>query len=421
MKNKIISKRYYRIIFKNVSALSLGNGNNNNSDKDLMVNSFGEPYIPATSLAGVYRSLLSDNVADKYFGYIKKVNEDNHEAEMSDSQLLVYDAELYEGNPVVTIRDGVKLDEFKTAIDGSKYDYEILEPGCSFITYVEQNKFSDSENIFDAIINYMRNGNFLVGAKTSRGMGSIEIIDVKVKEFEMTRESLEKWLDFDMFNDNHWNDGLTEISDASLDDNYLSISINLKQDSMLSIKEYRTDISGKTESMPDQQQMTYRNGKAVISGTSWNGMFLHALRKYGCNDTDNLFGNTETKSKIYFSESIVENAKFKIVSRNSIDRFSGGTKDKALFTEKSCYGGNTVLTIRLPEYTGKYVKEYDGLCMALADLSEGILALGGETSIGHGIFKVESISINDKEICGKGLNGSAIYNALHCELFKEAQ
>lgn len=61
-------KKYYRIEFQLTSPLSVGSGENYITDKDIIKDSRGIPYIPGTSLAGIYRSLFSKKTAETYFG-----------------------------------------------------------------------------------------------------------------------------------------------------------------------------------------------------------------------------------------------------------------------------------------------------------------------------------------------------------------
>lgn len=415
---KILSKRYYKIKFTLASALSLSSGYNDTTDKDLLLDERQNPYIPASSLAGIYRSFLDEEEAIKYFGIIV-IDDDKlsnkKEEKIIESEIIVYDANLAKDSKkhVISVRYGIKVDEYKTAIDGKKYDYEILEPGCTFVTYVEQNKYVDSENVFDKIASSILTDNFAIGAKTSRGLGKIKDAQIKVIEFDLNGEGLDKWLDFDVYNDADWKDAEDIISNE-IETDYVDISVNIKQVSALSIREYRTDVID-GDFMPDQQQMVYTSFDSyspVIPGTSWNGLIRHALINYGCQKIDELFGDSNHKSKIIISETILKKAKTKVVSRNSIDRFSGGTVDKALFTEKACYDGEGILEIKLPKKREEFKDEYRGICCAIADLNEGILALGGETSIGHGLFKVEKITVNGEELKLENYDSISIYKSL---------
>ena len=38
----------------------------------------------------------------------------------------------------ISVRDSVALDEYKTALAGAKFDFEVLEPGIELETWLEQ-------------------------------------------------------------------------------------------------------------------------------------------------------------------------------------------------------------------------------------------------------------------------------------------
>ena len=151
----------------------------------------------------------------------------------------------------------------------------------------------------------------------------------------------------------------------------------------------------------------------VIPGTTWAGAIGHRMKLFYPN-VSKYFGkggeDGKIRSKIFFSESQLKNSVSKVISRNAIDRFTGSTVDGALFTEQIYYGGTTVLEIYFDLYKEIDLDFIKSLAVALSDLHEGLLAIGGGTSIGRGIFKVKKV--NDSEFFG---NGSELYkNILAC-------
>ena len=81
-----------------------------------------------------------------------------------------------------------------------------------------------------------------------------------------------------------------------------------------------------------------------------------------------------------------------MLSRNSIDRFTGGTLSGALFQEENVGGKESfTITIYIDKNINKDSKEYKAFQWALDDLKAGRLALGGGS--GHGLgfnYTVES-------------------------------
>ena len=82
--------------------------------------------------------------------------------------------------------------------------------------------------------------------------------------------------------------------------------------------------------------------------------------------------------------------------RNAVDRFTGGVIETALFTEKMWYGGKTVLGIEIPADSA--LKFRQALAASLVDLHMGVLAVGGLTAVGRGIFEGETLVINNEPV-----------------------
>ena len=454
MIEKLTGKKYYHIAFTLASPLALGSGENLNTDKDLILDSARQPYIPASSMAGAARHALeSVSGADsakirKYLGYIKKATSYSTDVEQHDSRVIFYDAvpENSAACHIVT-RDSVALDAYKTAKRGAKFDMEVLEAGVRFYTFIEQDIYDGKDDDFGGCIaELLAEQGVCFGGKTMRGYGAIRDVTVMQKEFSFQeQEGLEKWLSFDVYTEKTWDPWTGEGKDTSKD-----VVLKLEQAGGISIRKYTTAVKPANEiaPQPDYEQLTahgytdsWNNGNTrdeapvsavpVIPGTSWAGAFRHRMQEFGIdvNGRDSIFGyvskvkavssveekkaavkadKSDTKNKkrsrIRFSESRIEDAKPKILSRNAIDRFSGGTVDKALFTEKTWYGGTCELRISWHGRDGIPEPEKKALAASIADLHFGFLAVGGETSIGRGLFHVRSIdgvqinSENEKEL-----------------------
>lgn len=381
------------------------------TDKDIIRNSRGEPYIPGTTLAGIYRTFFED--PDEYFGSLQSGKS---------SEIITYDACLNTENPKITTRDCVGLDQYKTGIPGAKFDFEILEPGAGFVTYLERNEYSQKpnpkgqeyketgriQNAADIIAAAWKNKRIIIGAKGSRGLGQVTDIRIHIREFDFDQPSdIDDWISFDLYSNDGWSrEWELPETDIQKRECGTHLAVSLIQKSPLTIRTYTTDIG---DHVPDYKQAAYiRNGKEipVIPGTSWAGAFRHHMGKMIRNPQllQKLFGSKSEnngqmagkKSAVMFCESEIRNAESKTVTRNAIDRFSGGTVDGALFTEKSCMGGNTLLEIRINE---EHIEEecIKALAASIVDLDLGFLALGGETSVGHGIFGITEITVNGSQ------------------------
>ena len=413
---KILKKQYLKIEFTLLSPLSIGNGKNEKTDQDIVLNSRGIPYIPGSAVAGVFRDackkVMGDEWTQRYFGSIRDNCNDNKT--ITESQFRVYDAYIQSEEYFVSRRDGVALDDYKYGIPGAKFDREILESGIIFRTFIERDmdtNESEEKDAFNKLAEVLYNIPIFFGSKISRGYGRVGNFKIFKKEFSFDTKQGSGWLDFDMYT----YDWLKKSSEISKSDKVFlenkKITLELALQGGISIRQYTTEIKEGVKQVPDMKQLIVRqknkSGKLeevpVIPGTTWAGAIGHRMKLFYQN-VSKYFGkggeDGKIRSKIFFSESQLKDAVSKVISRNAIDRFTGSTVDGALFTEQIYYGGTTVLEIYFDLYKEIDLDFVKSLAVALSDLHEGILAIGGGTSIGRGIFKVKKV--NDSEFSGDG-------------------
>lgn len=403
--SKILKKQIYEITFTLASPLAIGSGRNDVTDKDIVCDGEGKPYIPASSIAGVCKSMI--DVDEKIWGKVEGEDSIN-------SSIIFYDGQLL-SDYNVTVRDSVALDEYKTAKTGAKFDMEVVETGAKFRTFIEQSYESNGdENIAYNVAQLFLNNQIKFGGKTTRGYGDITVDTVKGIEVIFSKSanasdkvktlSVDEWLDFDLFDSNNkdiWKTVEKEV--VKTKKNTTKLLVGLELVGGISIRRYVTDAYDATteNSKPDFVQLSLKDNTPVVPGTSWAGAFEHHMRKllgekYDRDTWEKIFGvvdagrEVKKKSEIIFSESQITGGTSKIISRNAIDRFTGGTSQGALFTEQSYFGGNTELKIEFTDSVDKDIAK--ALVASLVDLSFGILAVGGETSIGRGQFTIKSIN-----------------------------
>ena len=120
-------KVYYRYRFKALSALSLGGADSIETDSDVAVDGAGRPFVPASSLAGILRSSLSERDAALLLG----------DLEGNRSRIRIYDAVLC-GDANISVRDNVCLEkDAKIAAQGGKFDYQVVDAGAQFTGILE--------------------------------------------------------------------------------------------------------------------------------------------------------------------------------------------------------------------------------------------------------------------------------------------
>lgn len=392
--NKI---KYFNIIFRLASPLAIGSGESANTDSDIILDSNGVPTIPATAIAGVFRNYLEVQGENDIFGYING-------PKSVESKIRFYDAQLISDDHFTTVRDSVKL-ENKVGVKGAKFDMEAVETDIDFATAIELNDPDEAENDILSALSAINAGFLRIGSKTSRGYGQLKVVSLKKAEFDLPNDKT-SWLDFDLFNadDKCYNN--CELTNEA--GSFTAIRMKLKQKGAVSIRSYTVKNADDIGSA-DYIQLSMKNGTPVIPGTSWAGAFRNHFKKLA-NDNDDLLTNElfgyvdpsnklQKKSLIYFSESEISGSEMKVITRNSIDRFTAGTKDGTLYTEKTCYNGCCELDIFISRNKLADAEKNAALiCAVICDLDKGHLAVGGLTSVGRGMFSVESITINGTNV-----------------------
>jgi hypothetical protein len=411
-------------ILKTCTPFMIGSGEEESSDSDVLRDSDGNVYIPGTSLAGVSRHFL-ETVGintDDIFGKIEVEKEDETDYE---SKIKFFDA--FATNEVSTsVRDSVRLVD-KISLEGSKFDYEIAEAGAEFIFKIELNTCScEEKKICSYIINGFRNGDIRIGSKTTRGFGVVDIEDIKYLQLDLTNaEEMETYINLDR----GWNIvdkpfSAEELEEARYEGVYETIERDFSLKSFLFIRDYGSTkkVEGDDSKFVDAQTLTNAKENPVIPGPSIAGVIRSHCRKildkagYGTEKErqdfiNDLFGyETEVgedgklkrenekkiKSNVLFKECELDkdNIVFLNRTRTAVDRFSGSAlQTGALFTGNiACRNDNknpekVTITVKIKKdfKEMKLAKSLINTC--LDDLGRGLIAFGGNTGIGAGIFE----------------------------------
>lgn len=398
---KILAKHYLKITFENTSPLAIGSGESELTDKDIIQNSKNEPYIPGSTLAGMYRSLFEEDEAKKYFGWVTKKEDTNETVEKADSSqiaqaspILVYNADVAIGSSErrIVSRDMVKLDEYKTAVKGAKFDFQVLEPGVTFVSYVEWNQTEPiKEETTEYSIQWLGplkkiadawyQGEISLGGKTGRGYGQLKIKSVQYRGFQIVDDedvflksgqkektqgvklegidTKDQWLEFDMYaqedganpsdgqsEDDHQKASKKQQSDDTKKSsswkiyegeksgiaNKTTITLKLKQVGGIAIRRYSAIKDA------DYEQLTIRRGDQeipVIPGTSWAGAFRAQMKKL----------NQDLDQTLYFGEK--KSSKKELKKKDTTEKdYKDRLKSRVMFGESQIEGARAVQVTR---------------------------------------------------------------------------
>lgn len=394
MSNQVLKKIVRKIDLEFMSPVCVSNGEDEFTDADVMVDYEGNPFIPGSSLAGAMRDYLQlkDGIGSK-------------DGNMSSFYIsdLIFDGEVSR-----SVRDGIRLDENKQTIEGAKYDMEVIDAGAKGTFYMEliireRNQASDDLKNWNTVLSGFHNQDIRLGMKKTRGYGECELLSVCEKVY--TAQNIHEYVDA-YKKESYQN--LKDIKELIWDHpskRFTNIELPLELKGGISIRTYSAK-----KGEPDFSQITGKNKKAVIPGTSISGALRSRMTQFLKEDMQvdkekaeqlihDLFGLEGSKeaqghkSLIRFSENTIEGAKAIQMTRAAISRFEFTCFDGALYTEKTYVQGKVHLKIQIEDCKDWMIGL---LLIALHDLQHGYLAIGGQTAIGRGIFEGNEIQINGK-------------------------
>jgi CRISPR/Cas system CSM-associated protein Csm3 (group 7 of RAMP superfamily) len=377
----------------------------------------GKPLLTGASIAGALRSYVWSR--EKGYGQAQSGNSHaaalfggvREDADGAQSRLIVDDA-LGE-NGEVELRDGVRIDgKSRTAADGALYTFVVWKAGTSFRLRFELilTEGDDENKLLQALataLSGLQNGEITLGARKGRGYGRATVTEWHVRTYDMhNKADLMAWLRGSKLSDAHkTSDLLATLGVKALEDARQLFTLE-------ATFTLRSTLLIRADSTVADMGHLRSNGKSVLSGTSLAGAIRARALKIAktLHDSDHakkmidelfgLFGDTggdkkvqenRAASRITFEEHAIDGGQFGMVqSRVSIDRFTGGALDTALFNQQPHIGGTVTLGCRIKNPSGA---EIGLLLLILKDLWTGDLALGGESSVGRGRLAGKSATL----------------------------
>lgn len=401
LKNKILVKGE----LKNISPIIIGTGKSSGwVDIEVIKDEIGKFYIPGTSFKGALRHFLNENydvpedLLNTFFG-------------SQDSQAIaIFDDLIAAEQTKIEIRDGVAID-YKTnvAIDGAKYDYEIVPEGYLFNLSLELSIYEDvnEEDILKMLATIQHvlkneNNRFCIGAMTTKGFGILQCSKFEIFKFDASTNS---WLNYLLSNNLPKPINLNQLQVFDNKKNkYFSISASFKIKNSLI-------IGSSPSANEDADKVPLKsNNKPVLPGTSVKG----AIRNRAVKIINTLGGNGEEfikksfgwadskgkskekyKSRLKIQETYIDDVTQKLKNGIKIDRFTGGTIDSALFNTILLWStGQESIHIKM-ELQNAENWEKGLLLLLLKDLCNADLPIGGDKARGAGVLEGVRADIND--------------------------
>ena len=438
-----------RVTIELTSPMMIPTGRSNHAnDNNFIRDENGLPVIPATSITGVMRHLLvkANHPLASEFGYAGE--EDNLISSIHISNAIAHDGGntvqeavkssgeddsvlhlLKQDAPVQ--RNGVAITIRGVAKNGAKHDRTLVPTGTRFSFELSWWSESLNQQQWQEMLAVLAHPLCSFGGGTRNGQGNFRIVDIRTKLFSLTEEA-----DAKAFRalPRRLSQSVSDVMQPLSIEELTTLAATLIPVKTVQLRlkpENGWRIGGGTESFsgakkpPDMLQFSEariewadERGEVnehvmVIPGTSIKGAFSHRLEfhfrrlralwavddTHAYRDTDvrQLFGFVDDESAqagyIWFADSYVtDSPKVYARTRNKIDRFTGGTIDKALFSEERVYSEAMTVSITMdqnamanlePSLKADFEKAFD---LTLRDLRTGRLAIGAGQNNGNGFF-----------------------------------
>ena len=388
------------------------------------------PMILGTSIAGVLRKEFSKDMADDIFGSDCSRFEDKKEKEQclknaKGSRIIISNALLYDQDMKVIehlkvnksdflknfdnlpIREHTAITDKGVAKETNKFDEEVVYKGAKFRFRIEFIADDNDEVNWQEILKAINAKTFRLGGGSTKGFGDIKVLnelssydvfDITSKEYREKSSSLNTTYS-------------KSFPKKQKEINYTTYTLKIKPDNFFMFGSgFGDDDANMTPVY--EKIITWENNKGkfsneqiLIPASSIKGAISHRTT-YHYNLQNKLFiGNNEAKEsikelfgeakqsdddlgckgKVLFSDCFYKKADEKVFDHVSIDRFTGGAIDGALFQEKTI-SDNQKYSIEIlleKDIKDEYIKAFE---KSLDDICSGMLPLGGATTKGHGVF-----------------------------------
>jgi CRISPR/Cas system CSM-associated protein Csm3 (group 7 of RAMP superfamily) len=438
-----------RILIETTSPLAINSGGRETGfDGQLARDANQLPYIPATSLAGVWRhlvdSLLGKEVSKHWFGCIDTDGESSRlfiqDGLLLDSQGSpvhgLLDADSIPTDPLLQRlqqsrphhRERVRINDRGVASDLSKFDQIMLPKGIRFCIDIRWQNDAVSETElkeWQQLLACFAHPAFALGSSTRNGLGRFKIVADEQNTLTLSNnpnagDALRKFVQRKTMPTK----ACIHISDtrpfAKLELTGLNGWCSGQGSRPLGEEaDQHTDSFTYSEPRVSWHQGVARwseKPEAILCGSSIKGILAHRLAfhyrrrtgQYAENmaeashkdwerrpeELDKLLGSANEKISgqdqaglLFVDDAVIVYHKTLNRTHNSIDRFTGGVRQGALYSEELLWQPKIELTLQLPK--NACISQYlaDALADTLEDLKLGLLALGAGSGRGNSLVE----------------------------------
>lgn len=430
-----------RITLEAETPLAIGSG-----EKDLLTDSLvatdvnGLPFIPGTSLAGVIRSACGIGKHDKTpFGYQDAKGGKGSRVIFSDGIMVGKDGIVLDGLSVIDandpfyahfkslpIRQHVRINDKGTTGRGGKFDEQVAYKGVRFCFEMEllSAGTDDERTFYEHLLDALRSDTFRIGSGTRSGFGLMKTTSILRKDYDLSKaDDLKSYVSRSASLDAPLEGAKEMVAETKDNKDWKHYTLTLHPSDFFlfgsGLGDTDADITPVREGYIswNDGKPAFHEGGILIPATSvkgalahrtayhWNRLTKHYVDAEGEKPRvgdDNpavaaVFGKAGQEAgdeikrgNIMLSDIILPASSHddKLLNHVAIDRFTGGSMDGALFTEKVTNGrGHEIkLEVAVLRDAIKDEKVRQAFEESLRDIADGLLPLGGGVNRGHGAF-----------------------------------
>lgn len=435
-----------RIVIEAKTPLNIGSGNKGIKSDSLVLRDInGLPFIPGSTIAGLLRHTLGSD-EEKFMGSQEMGSPlIITEGKMLDDEGTVLDGILSQEKlnssflanfRQLPIRQHAKISHRGTTLKGGKFDEEIVMKGTRFCFEMEMLSNNNEDGKFKELLNTLNSDTFHIGSGSRSGFGEIEVVgsQCQYKTIDLTNEIQRDWyLKKSSSLRVEWTDAETITLEKPSTKDWTTYTLELNpvdfmlfgsgigndKADMTYVRESFVDWSTKPATVRDRERVILIPASSVKGALSHRlafhynkikGIFADTLKE-GEKIDDFVGKNNEAVKAVFGSEGdkdangkirnkkrgnvlisdIIQEAPVssKVLNHVSIDRFTGGAIDGALFNEETLYAKGLSFELKLmvsdSAFDDKDVKE--AFENTLKDLCSCMLPLGGGVNRGNGCFE----------------------------------
>lgn len=343
-------------------------------------------------------------------------------------QSIDFEDVFYSNFRNLPIRQHVSINKQGVAEKHGKFDEQVVFAGTRFCFELEMLSQEEKNKDFEKVLTKFQNETFRIGGGTRSGFGKIKVVELYTRTLDLREpEELELYLEKSSKLSDEWTGWEAAKTKRIDDENWTEYRLTLNPEDFFlfgsGFGDEEADIT------PVKAQKVYwANGEGklkdehiLIPATSLKGALAHRVA-FHYNKLTNVFATKELnldnhvgenneavktlfgskgesvnnktenqlRGNVIFSD-IIEKREItdKILNHVSIDRFTGGAIEGALFTEKTTFGKGLTFETKILVHEAAFngnenIKK--AFKLALNDIVTGMLPLGGGVNRGNGVF-----------------------------------